>query len=269
MSIYITFFIYFALIIFISLGLAYLIMKWTFSSKRYKRLFESFNGLSITGLNSGPIILLSLSLAFIFNQISTVNQSAKLAVLQETDALRTIGRISLNINPEIGVLLMSATRLYAQAFIDEEWPQLNKGKSKEIRQGLGSALIPLTKMSDIVYSNESLKKLPQATSNQLSQLVTRIRENRLTRIDTSNYSIGMRALILALVTTLSTSVMISIAHLAKPRAQFLSNFTLFIVVLTAMYLAYAAQNPFAGLDSIQDTPVREALDRLYKMQLAK
>jgi hypothetical protein len=36
-----------------------------------------------------------------------------------------------------------------------------------------------------------------------------------------------------------------------------------------MYLAYAAQNPFAGLDYIPDTPVREALDRLYKMQLAK
>jgi len=269
MSIYITFFIYFILIIFISLGLAYLIMKWTFSSKRHKRLFKSFNGMSITGLNSGAIILMSLSLAFVFSQISTVNQSAKLAVLQESDALRTIGRISLNIDPELGVPLMSATRLYAQTVIDEEWPQLNKGKSTEIRQGIGSALIPLTKMSDIVYSHESLKKLPQATSNQLSQLVTRIRENRLTRIDASNYSIGMRALILALITTVTSSVMISLSELSKPRAQFLSNFTFFIVLLTAMYLAYAAQNPFAGLDSIPDTPVREALDRLYKMQLAK
>jgi hypothetical protein len=36
-----------------------------------------------------------------------------------------------------------------------------------------------------------------------------------------------------------------------------------------MYLAFAAQNPFAGLDFLLDTPMREALDRLNDMQLAK
>lgn len=269
MNIYSTLFIVFLVIVFFSAILAYGIMRLTFSPVRHERLYKNFNGMSITGLNSGAIILLSLGLAFVFSQITTSRQTAKLAVLIEADALRTIGRISLNIDPDIGLPLLAATKLYTQTVVEKEWPQLNKRNASEIRQGIGSALNPLTKMSDIVYSPANLTKLPAATSNQLSQLVSRIRENRLTRIDTSTYSIGVRGLILAIITLVASSTLLTLSELTRKWGQCLSNYTLFFVTMTAMYLAFSVQNPFAGLDSLTDAPLREALDRLNNMQLAK
>ena len=115
-------------------------------------------------------------------------------MLQEADALRTFGRISINIDPSVGMPLLNATRLCTQTVIDKEWPKLNQGKSGVIRHGVDSALQPLTEMSDIVFASGNLSKLPAATSNQLSQLVTRVREKRLIRIDASTYSIGVRGL---------------------------------------------------------------------------
>ena len=246
-----------------------MIMRWTFSPSRHDRLFQHYNGMNSAGLNSGAIILLALGLAFVFNHISTTHQSAKLAVLQEADALRTLGRISINIDPSVGIPLLTATRLYTQTVIDKEWPKLNQGKSADIRQNMDSALQPLTEMSDIVFSTGNISKIPAATSNQLTQLVTRIHEKRLMRIDASTFSIGVRGLILAVITLAASSALISLAFLTRHRMQFVSNFALFMVTLTGMYLAFAAQNPFAGLDFLLDTPMREALDRLNDMQLAK
>jgi hypothetical protein len=40
-----------------------------------------------------------------------------------------------------------------------------------------------------------------------------------------------------------------------------------VVSLFALYLAYASQNPFAGLDAISNAPLQEAFDRLKVMQL--
>lgn len=269
MPVYVLTLTHLALITLLSAGLSYVIMRWTFSPTRHKRLFDRYNGINTTGLNSGAIILLALVLAFVFNQISTTHQSAKLAVLKEADALRTLGRISLNIESDIGVPLMAATRLYTQTVIEKEWPKLSQGNSVAIRQGTDSALMPLTAMSDIVYAPANLAKLPAVTTNQLGQLVTRIRENRLMRIDASTFSIGTRGLILAILTLAVSSALLSLTSLWSPSVQFISNFSLFIVTLTAMYLAFDAQNPFAGLDALTDAPLREALDRLHNMKLAK
>jgi hypothetical protein len=269
MPTYILVLIHLTLIALLSAGLAYLIMRWTFSPSRHDCLSQHYNGMNIAGLNSGAIMLLALGLAFVFNQISTTHQAAKLAVLQEADALRTLGRISINIDPSVGMPLLNATRLYTQTVIDKEWPKLNQGKSVVIRQGVDSALQPLTEMSDIVFASGNLSKLPAATSNQLSQLVTRVREKRLIRIDASTFSIGVRGLILAVITLAASSALISLALLTKRRMQFVSNFALFVVVLTAMYLAFAGQNPFAGLDFLVDAPLRDALDRLNSIQVTK
>jgi hypothetical protein len=269
MPTYILFLFHFSLIVLLSAGLSYFIMRWTYNPIRHKRLFDNFSGMITSGLNSGAIVLLTLGLAFVFNQISTTHQSAKLAVLNETDALRTLGRISLNIEPDIGVPLMAATRLYTQEVIEKEWPRLSQGKSVTMHQFSVSALPPLTAMSDIVYSPDNVAKLPSVTANQLGQLVTRIRENRLKRIDASTFTIGIRELILAIITLASSSALLSLSLLTKAPIQLFSNFALLLVTLTAIYLAFSSQNPFSGIDSLVDTPLREALDRLNNMQLTK
>jgi len=80
--------------------------------------------------------------------------------------------------------------------LEKEWPSLEHKRAKDIRSGQASALQPLTVLSDLVYAPEHLTKLPNATSMQLSSLVTKIREQRLHRIDTSEFTIGIRGLVL-------------------------------------------------------------------------
>jgi hypothetical protein len=67
----------------------------------------------------------------------------------------------------------------------------------------------------------------------------------------------------------SSGALLSLSLLTKAPTQFISNFALFLVTLTGICLAYAAQDPFAGIDSLVDTPLGEALERLNNMRLAK
>jgi hypothetical protein len=257
----------FLLIVLLSAGIAYLIMRWCFSPKRHAELVHKFDGINISGLNAGAIVLLSLGIAFVFSDISNVHIRAKTSLLQEADALRTLGRISLNIEPEVGTPLMDATRAYASDVLQKEWPAMRQGDALSIRQGTRSALTPLTVMSDIVYDPFNFTKLQPLTASQLGNLVARIREYRLVRIEISEYRIGSRGLTLAILTLVASSVILSMAMLKKPASQFLCIFSFFVVSLFALYLAYASQNPFSGLDAISNAPLQEASDRLKIMKL--
>jgi len=259
----------FLLIGVLSASIAYAIMRWSFSPTRHVELARKFDGTNISGLNSGAIILLSLGIAFVFSDISNVHIRAKTSLLQEADAVRTLGRLALNIDSSVGAPLMAATRNYTSDVLHKEWPALQQGNSQAIRKGESSALQPLTVMSDIVYAPENLTRLPAITSMHLGNLVTRIREQRLLRIDASDFSIGIRGLLLASITLLASSALLSLAMLTKPSVQYLSNFLLYLVTLLALFLAYIAQNPFSGLDIISSAPMQEALDRLTNMQLTR
>ena len=116
--------LFFLLIVLLSAGIAYLIMRWCFSPKRHAELVHKYEGINISGLNAGAIVLLSLGIAFVFSDISNVHIRAKTSLLQEADALRTLGRISLNIEPEVGTPLMDATRAYASDVLQKEWPAM-------------------------------------------------------------------------------------------------------------------------------------------------
>jgi hypothetical protein len=250
----------------VSAGIAYLIMRWTFSEKRHAKLVHRYTDINVT-VNSGAIVLLSLGLAFVFGDISGVRSRAKLAILQEADAIRTIGRMSLTLDPSIGAPLMKSAREYTKAVLEKEWPQLALGTPDEIRNGQHSALAPLTVMSDIVYVPSNLSKMPNASSAQLTSLITRIREQRLLRIDASSHSIGLRSALLAAITTLASCVIVSLVNLHRRGAQFISNFILFALTASVFYLAVISQNPFAGPDLLSNGPIQEAFDRLNNMRL--
>lgn len=254
------------IILAVSAGIAYLIMRWTFSEKRHAKLLYRYTDINVT-VNSGAIVLLSLGLAFVFGDISAVRSRAKLAVLQEADAIRTIGRMSLTLDPTIGGPLMKSAREYTKAVLEKEWPQLALGTPDEIRNGQHSALAPLTVMSDIIYLPANLSKIPNASSMQLSNLITRIREQRLLRIDTSSHNIGMRSALLGAITILASCVIVSLVNIHRRGAQLLSNFVLFAMTASAFYLAFITQNPFSGPDFLSPAPIQEAFDRLNNMRL--
>lgn len=249
--------------------ISYAIMWLTFNPKIHPTLVEGYQGINTAGLNSGAIILMSLCIAFVFNDISNTRSRAKLAVLQEADALRTLGRESLNIDPLIGSQIMMAAREYTSSVLEKEWPALEHKRAKDIRSGQASALQPLTLLSDLVYAPEHLAKLPNATSMQLSSLVTKIREQRLHRIDTSEFTIGIRGVALGVITLFASLTILSLANLARKPTQFVSTFMLLLVTFSAMYIIYQTQNPFSGIDYISDFPLREALDRLNNMKLTR
>jgi hypothetical protein len=257
------------MIIGVSWLVSYVIMRWSFSAKRNAKLVERYHNMPIAGLNSGAIILLSLGLAFIFSDISAVRSRAKASTLQEADALRTLGRMSLNIDPTVGAPLMASAREYTASVLEKEWPAMHRGSSYAIRSGVSSALPPLARMSDIVYSPESIAKLPTVTSMHLANLVSRIREQRLQRIDASDFGMGLRGYLLVALTLLATTVLLSMSMLTKPASQFISNFCLFFVTLAASYIAFLSQNPFFGLDAVTNIPLQEALDRLNTMELTR
>jgi hypothetical protein len=249
--------------------ISYLIMRLTFHPKIHPKLVEGFQGINTAGLNSGAIILLSLSIAFIFNDISETRSQAKLSVIKEADALRTLGRASLNIDPAIGSKIMVAAREYTSMVIEKEWPAIMNKRSADIKSGQSSALQPLTVLSDLVYAPEHLAKLPNATSMQLSSLITKIREQRLNRIDSSEFTIGIRGVALGAITLFASLTILSLANLTRKPTQLVSTFMLLLVTVSAMYIIFKTQNPFNGLDYISDQPLREALDRLINMKLTR
>ena len=267
MNIFLVMTLSFLLIILFSATVAYLIMRWCFSPKRHAELVHKFDGINISGLNAGAIVLLSLGIAFVFSDISNIHIRAKASLLQEADAIRTLGRISLNIDSEVGEPLMAATRTYVSDVLQKEWPAIHQGSARSIRKSSHNALTALTVMSDIAYDPYTLAKVPALTASQLGNLVMRIRAERLIRIEISEYRIGSRGLILATLTLIASCVILSMAMLKKPAAQYLCIFSFFVISLSALYLAYASQNPFAGLDAISNAPLQEALDRLKVMKL--
>ncbi len=246
----------------ISAAIAYAIMRWSFSPKRHMKLAARYDGMPIAGLNSGAIILLSLGLAFIFSDISAVHTRAKNSTFQEADAIRALGRMAVHIDPTVGVPLIKSAQQYTTDVLEKEWPALKQGSSSAIRSGASSALASLTVMADLVYSPEHIVKLPTVTGTQLANLVTRIGEQRLQRIEASNFGMGLRGYVLVAITLIATSILLSMATLVKPATQFISNFFLFFITILATYLAFDSQNPFFGLDVVTNMPLREALDRL-------
>ena len=251
----------------IGLGIliAYLIQKLTFNRRLHPILVKKYKGIPVAGVNSGSVIFLSLTLAFMFSEISTNARTAHVAVIQEADALRTIGRMSLNINPMVGKPLLEATKSYTEAVLDKEWRAMQTQNTESLRQLNTSALFPLTVMSDITFSPETQKLLPLNMSTHLISQVTKIRELRLIRIESSQYDVGIPKRLLVLLMMLATSIILSLATLESTSTQFISNFLLFSTTFLALITASVEQNPFSGFGLISQASLQEALERLGSM----
>jgi len=109
---------------FVSYLIAFLIAYVTFRPSLNTKLVGMFDG--IVFINHGSLIFLSLSLAFIFSDVAQVNTKARAAVISEADALRTLGRISLSLDPRVGDPLMATLKQYTHAVLQKEWPEMQR-----------------------------------------------------------------------------------------------------------------------------------------------
>lgn len=249
---------------FLSYLIAFLIARVTFHPSLNKKLNANFDG--IVFINHGSLIFLSLCLAFIFSDVAQVSAKARAAIISEADALRTLGRISLSLDPRVGDPLMATLKQYTQDVLQKEWPEMQRPSGAQVSTSESSALGPLTKMSDIVFNPQNQSLLSPSLTNQLISFTNRIREQRLLRVEYSRYSIGYPRLGLIIFLLSASVILLTLSAVSKRPVQIVSNFTLLLLTLISLLVVYTQQNPFAALDAISPLPLEEALQRLELMR---
>lgn len=248
----------------ISFLIAFLIARMTFRPSLNKKLNDNFNG--IVFINHGSLIFLSLSLVFIFSDISQVSAKARATVISEADAIRTLGRISLSLDGRVGDPLMATLKQYTQDVLQKEWPEMQSSAGAELSISEASALAPLTKISDIAFNPQNHSLLSPALTNQLISFTNRIREQRLLRIEFSRNSIAYPRIGLIIFLLSASVIVLTLSAVSKRPLQIISNFTLLWLTLISLLVVSTQQNPFAALDAISPLPLQEALQRLEVMK---
>ena len=243
--------------------IAFLIAQVTFSKALNAKLVEMFSGLH--ALNTGTVIVLSLSLAFVFGDVAQVHLRARAAILNEADSLRTLGRTSLSVDARVGDPLMTAIQQYAHDVIQKEWPDMARSAGANFSTSESSALAPLTRMSDIVLNPHNQQFMSQSTANQLVTLTNRVREARLLRAESSRYHIGYPRLGLVLLLLGAAIAVLTLSALSKRPMQIFANFILLWIATISLLVVCAQQNPFSALDFVSSLPLQEALQRLQVM----
>ena len=143
---------------------------------------------------------------------------------------------------------------------------MQRSAGAELSISESSALVPLTKISDIVFNHHNQSLLSPALTNQLISFTNRIREQRLLRIEFSRYSIGYPRLGLILFLLSASVILLTLSAVSKRPVQIVSNFTLLLLTLISLLVVYTQQNPFAALDAVSPLPLEEALQRLELMK---
>jgi hypothetical protein len=236
----------------------------TFRPSLNKKLNEKFDG--IVFINHGSLIFLSMSLVFMFSDISQVSAKARAAVISEADAIRTLGRISLSLDARVGVPLMASLKEYTQDVLQKEWSDMQSNAGTKLSISEASALAPLTIISDIAFNPQNQSLSSPALTHQVISLTNRIREQRLLRIEFSRYSIGYPRIGLILFLMSASVIVLTLSAVSKRPLQIISNFTLLWLTLISLQVVSTQQNPFAALDAISPLPIQEALQRLEVMK---
>jgi len=247
-----------------ALLLSFFIAYVTFHPIWHAKLVDMFGGLQ--NINVGSVIFLSLSLAFVFSDVAQVHLRARGAIMVEADAMRTLGRISLNIDPQVGVPLMAAVQQYTKDVLGKEWPEMRRMAGASFSTSESSALGPLTRISDIAANPQNQQLLGGTMTGQVISLTNRLREQRLLRAEASRYTIGYPRLGLVLFLLAVAVAVITLSAISKRPMQIIANFTLLWLALISLLVVYSQQNPFAALDFVAPLPIEEALQRLLVMK---
>lgn len=222
-----------------------------------------FAGMQASGVNQASSALLVLCIAFLLNDVSQIRQKASDTLLLESDILRTMGRVAVNLPRDVGEPLQNLLVAYADSVLNEDWPRMESGVRGQNNAGSGS-LPKVIGISDFVVSKLDQFGHPQISQQMLSS-VQKLRELRLQRIELSLKHPTIEKVALGLFFCLNAVLVLMLTHIDRPRALFAATFLFVWLSVSALYTVLIMHNPYAGIDPISRAPVAAASERLKVM----
>ena len=256
--------IYIAILIF-SMFIAWLIF-WLLTNERTGAWIRKYSGMQSSGVNQASSALLVLSVAFILNDVGQIRSKASDVLLQEADVLRTMGRISVNLRHDLGEPLQGMLTAYAEATLNVDWPQMEKGTGGHLTASQGS-LAHAIQISDFLFSKLDDIGHPMLSS-QLVHGVQQLRALRLQRIELSVKHPSFEKVALSLFFCLIAICVLTLTHGEKPRALRASVFLFSWLTMTTLYAILNMHNPYVGISPVTNAPIASAFDRLKVMSRA-
>ena len=222
-----------------------------------------FAGMQASGINQASSALLVLCIAFLLNDVSQIRQKASDNLLLESDILRTMGRVAVNLPRDVGEPLQNLLVAYADSVLNEDWPRMQSGVRGQNNTGSGS-LPKVIGISDFVVSRLDQFGHPQISQQMLSS-IQKLRELRLQRIELSLKHPTIEKVALGLFFCLNAVLVLMLTHIDRPRALFAATFLFVWLSVSALYTVLIMHNPYAGIDPISRAPVAAASERLKVM----
>lgn len=224
---------------------------------------KSVAGVQASGVNQASSALLVLSIAFLLNDVSQVRQKASDTLLLESDILRTMGRVAVNLPRDVGEPLQNLLIAYSDAVLNEDWPRMQNSARDQTTSASGS-LPKVIAISDFVFSKLDQFGHPQISQQMLSS-VQKLRELRLQRLELSMKHPTVEKVALGLFFCLNAVLVLVLTHADRPRALFAATFLFVWLSVSALYTVLIMHNPYAGIDPISRAPVAAASERLKVM----
>jgi hypothetical protein len=224
---------------------------------------KCFSGVQASGVNQASSALLVLCIAFLLNDVSQIRQKASDTLLLESDILRTMGRVAVNLPRDVGEPLQNLLVAYSDAVLNEDWPRMQNGVRDQNNTGSGS-LPKVIGISDFIFSKLNQFGHPQISQQMLSS-IQKLRELRLQRIELSHRHPTVEKVALGLFFCLNAVLVLMLTHSDRPRALFAATFLFVWLSVSALYTVLIMHNPYAGIDPISRAPVAAASERLKVM----
>jgi len=243
-----------------------LALWWLSQRSRLSPLLHSLTGVVNTFISTISV-LFALNLVFVCNEIWQNRELAKAAMSREAEALRNIGRISTNIPERGGVLILEAAREYLDAVRQFDFPNDKViGPTTSLSSLNDSSLPAVIKLSDAILNGETLDKIHPAIRPLLLAQLSTVRDKRLERVALVNIEPNFLKWSLLVFLEFMALITIAMIHIKSGRPLLVASFIYLSSINPILFVLYASQSPFSGIDPLNGSALAAASDRLKSME---
>ncbi len=234
-----------------------LLLAWLasrLSPSTRESLYSSANSSTV-----GTVALLfGLFAAFLANDIWVRNQTARQAVIDEGDAIRTLARLAEGQDKQHTAVLHNALVDYAKVVIEQDWPLMQQGKrSLEL-------LARVRTISGLIVSGPVGSNAGPVVQSKMLDAFVQLREKRQVRViiaENRSFTIKWHAMILF---GILTQLAIAITHINRPKPMLLAQLVFGLALSTCLSILLMNEFPFSALNPIPSEPLRTAMASLFR-----
>ena len=212
-------------------------------------------------------VLFSLNLVFVCNEVWQSRETAKLAMLRESEALFNIASIAANIPGRGGIPLMEAAREYAEAAIAFDFPRGGAPAEGAAPTSLTRSSLPaIDQLTRVILDVAVLEKMHAAVRSQLLSQLETVRDKRLERLVLTEIAPNKVKWLLLVFLGFVTLLSIALVHITNARALLVACLVYVFAINSFIGSLYYCQSPFAGFDPLTDSRLAMTLVRLRSME---